>query len=111
MAYSELPTDELESLLPLTFQRKEKRDRPCGSRCPLGEIRETVTYEQVLYRSDDFTRGRDVRAYQIYYREKNRTDAYRPYETDRHHTFREALIEMCQMLIEAGVISLTEAGK
>jgi hypothetical protein len=111
VTYAELTTDELESLLPLTFQRKEKRDRPCGSRCPLRKIEDTIVYEQVLYRIDDFMRNPDVRTYEIYYREQNRTSGYRPYQTERHHSFREALIEMCQTLTKAGIISLTEVGK
>jgi hypothetical protein len=104
VTYKNLSTEKLESMLPLTFQRKEKIERPCGSRCPLREREETVTYEQSLYRFDNFIGGRDVRTYQIYYREQYKTGAYRLYETGQHCSFRDALIEMCEKLAEAGII-------
>jgi hypothetical protein len=110
VTYAELTTDELESLLPLTFQKKEKVKRPCGSSCPLSEVENMVIYEQHLYRYDCSLNGCDKRMYQIYYQEQYKDGAW-PYSTLRHPSFREALIEMCQTLTKAGIISLTEAGK
>jgi hypothetical protein len=103
MKYKKLTVEELEFMLPLSFQRKELIKRPCGSRCPLGDREETVEYEQRFLRFDSFTNNRQTRTYEISYRNKTGSDPV--YRTDRHNSFRDALIEMYEILLKAGIIS------
>jgi hypothetical protein len=109
--YEELKTEDIEFKLPLRFRRKEARERICGSRCPLGKCEQTtIEYEQYIYRNDSYMNDRQTRSYEISYRE--RKDASPLYRTERHYSLREALIEMHELLVKAGIIEpLEEAGK
>jgi hypothetical protein len=103
--FNNLETEELEYMLPISFQKKEARERPCGSECPLGKYERTIEYEQRLWRYDTYNGNKYKRVYQISYRDKNNPmAAISFFETERHYSFRKALIEMYEILAEAGII-------
>ena len=107
--YKDLTADELEFMLPLEIQKYVMKEPVCGRNCPLGKCGQTVTYEQIIWRSDNYSGGNSHRRiYDISYRERgSRTggDGTLLFRTERHSSFREALIEMCELLDEAGIIS------
>jgi len=86
--------EDLEFTLPMTIQRKEKKNMPCPDcKC---NVEETATYEQRIYRSDDFFNGTKKRSYEIVYVGKySRGNLLR---TERHHSLRAALIEAHKIL-------------
>jgi len=90
--------EELEFTLPLTIQRREKKEMPCAD-CKR-ECYATVTYKQVIWRSDDFYfNGAKKRAYGISFRQEDGLQKIL-FKTDRYHSFREALIEAHEKLNE-----------
>jgi len=64
--YCAMSLEDLEFKLPLTVQRQEKKAMPCND-CKR-DVKETVTYEQRIYRHDDYFDGsRKKRLYEISY--------------------------------------------
>jgi len=87
--YCSMSLEDLEYALPITIQREEKKQMPCSD-CKRN-CKETVSYEQRIYRSDDFFNNRKTRTYEIaYVRQYSRGTLFR---TQRHHSFRAALME------------------
>ena len=97
--YCAMPLEELEYRLPLTVQRNEKKTMPCPD-CKRN-CRETVRYEQRIYRHDDFFNGRKTRTYEIsYVRQYSHGTLFR---TERHRSLRDALIEAHKTLDRMGL--------
>jgi len=91
--------EELEYSLPMTVQRREKKNMPCPD-CKRN-AEEAVIYEQRIYRSDDFFTGNKKRTYEIAYVAKySRGTLFR---TSRHHSLRDALLEAHKMLDRTGL--------
>jgi len=89
--------EELEFSLPLTIQREENKVMPCLE-CSR-RFKETVTYEQQLWRSEDYFTDTKRRTYEIAFREKYSSQRIL-FRTDRYHSFRETLIEAHEKLNE-----------
>jgi len=95
--YSNMSLEELEFSLPMTIQREENKVMLC-LHCSHQFI-DTVTYEQHIWRSDDYFMGTKKRTYEISFREKHSLQRIL-FKTDRYHSFREALIEAHEELNE-----------
>ena len=109
--FNAFSTDELEFILPVQIQLAELKDRPCGADCPKGKCYYNVWYEQRVWKSDSYSNGRHSRIYEISYRKGERLiagGAPPRFKTVRHRLLHTALVEMAQILYEAGVI--TDAG-
>ena len=97
MKYRDLTTDKLEFMLPLEIQKSVMKEPYCEN-CPLGKRKQTVRYEQYIWRSDTYGTGNSYRRiYEISYRDRNGGDNSVLFRTERHSSFREALIEMCEL--------------
>ena len=98
--YCAMSVEELEFLLPLDFQRREKKEMPCSNCERIDYV--TITYEQEMWRSDSYgLNGKKTRQYQISYRNKKAFSQLRGksyFQTDRHRTLREVLIDAHKML-------------
>jgi hypothetical protein len=92
--------EELEFELPLTIQIRERKKMPCED-CEK-ECFEYVNYEQRIYRNDDYSfHNKKKRTYGIsYFRKYSDVPLV---QTNRYHTFQEALIEAHKMLDKLGV--------
>jgi hypothetical protein len=101
--YCAMSLEELEFSLPLRILREEKKVMPCPN-CNR-DVDITVTYEQRIWRSDDHFNRKKTRQYQIIYAAENYSCVSSKYlfETNRHRTFREALLEAHKMLNRLGV--------
>ena len=94
--------ERLEYTLPITVQRREKKEMPCGD-CKR-HCEEAVNYEQRIYRNDDFYMGRKSRTYEIsYVRQYSRGQVL--LRTQRYHTLRNALEEAHKILDRLGLKS------
>jgi len=97
--YCAMSLEELEFSLPITIQQKEKKRMPCGD-CKRNCI-ETVTYEQRIFRSDDYSSGKKKRTYEIAFVSKySRGNLF---ATERHHSLREALVQAHRTLDHLGL--------
>ena len=97
--YCAMPLEDLEYSLPIIIQREERKDMPCSD-CKRN-CKETVNYEQRIYRSDDFFSGRKTRTYEIsYVRQYSRGSLFK---TGRHHSLRDALLEAHKTLDRMGL--------
>jgi transposase len=94
---------DLEFSLPLRIQCSEKKEMPCPN-CNR-DVQITVTYEQRIWRSDDHFNGRKTRMYQISYAAENYSCVSNKYllETERHCSFREALINAHKLIDRLGL--------
>jgi len=96
-----MPLEELEYLLPLRVQKKEKKEMPCSD-CKRN-CEETVDYEQRIWRSDDF--GFDgkhkTRRYEISYVRQYSHGKYL-FRTERYQSIRQAFIEAYNTLKKMG---------
>jgi len=102
--YGTMSLEELEFSLPMTVQRREKKRMPCAD-CGR-ECEETVTYRQVIWRSDDYgregLREHKRRTYEISFRQEYGMQNVL-FRTERYRSFREALIEAHKKLDEMGI--------
>ena len=92
--------EELEYNLPLTIQRSEKKEMPCPD-CKR-DVNVTVTYEQRIYRSDDFSNNRKKRTYGISYVMQYSHEKVL-FRTERYRNFRGALLEAHKKLEQMGL--------
>jgi hypothetical protein len=99
--YCAMSVEELESSLPLSFQRSEIKQNPCEE-CKK-EMHHTVTYEQEIWRSDSFSSNGSSRQYQISYRPCSWCHSKEIFRTERYRTLREVLTNAHKMLDRMGV--------
>jgi hypothetical protein len=94
--------EELEFSLPIRVQRREKKEMPCAD-CKRN-CEETVEYEQRIYRNDDY--GVDgkykKRTYEISF-VRHYSHGQVLLRTERHHSFRGALINAHKLLDRLGL--------
>jgi hypothetical protein len=97
--------EELEFTLPLDFQRQEKKEMPCGD-CKR-ECFHTATYVMEMWRSDNYSlTNKKSRQYEITYRNRRAFSQIKGkgyFQTERHRTFREVLIDAHKMLDRLGI--------
>ena len=107
--YCAMTVEELEYLLPLNFQRRERKEMPCSYCEKIDYV--TITYEQEMWRNDRFggVGGKKTRQYQISYRCRPHTKDV--FSTDRHFTLREVLIDAHKMLDRMGIKVAERRGK
>lgn len=88
--YCAMSLEELEYRLPITVQRKEKKQMPCSG-CKR-DVEIPVNYEQRIWRSDDYFNGKKTRIYEISFYD-NVYSHGKLFSTARHRFFRDALVE------------------
>jgi hypothetical protein len=100
-SYEKMTIRELEFLLPLTIQVKEKMKNPCPG-CTREEYH-TVTFEQFFWRTDSYyPNDKKHRTYEISYRKQNNTSEIL-FRTDRHNDLKAVLIDAHQKFDELGL--------
>ena len=98
--YCAMSLEKLEFSLPMTVQRQEKKAIPCTD-CKR-DVKEAVTYEQRIYRHDDYFNGQKKhRCYEISYVANYSHKVLLC--TSRHHTLRKALTEAHITLAQMGL--------
>jgi len=98
--YCAMTLEELEYSLPITVQREDKKEMPCSD-CKR-HCKETVTYEQRIYRSDDFFNGKKTRTYEILF-VRQYSHGKVLFRTERYHSLREALLDAHKKLDQMGL--------
>jgi hypothetical protein len=97
--YCSMSLEDLEYSLPITVSREERKEMPCND-CKRN-CKEVVTYEQRIYRHDDYFNGEKVRRYEIaFVRQYARGILFR---TERRRTFREVFVEAHKTLDRLGL--------